>query len=81
MIVRCNAMLSGCSTFGRGWWPHILSVALFARTESAEVPTSLFKAQGTIRSTANTTGVVVILPVVLPEADGTNFESPTLVER
>src|SRR5205085_7851215 len=37
-----SKMLSGCATFGRGWWPHILSMALFARAESTEVPTGLF---------------------------------------
>jgi hypothetical protein len=81
MIDRCNTMLSGVSTFRMGWWSHMLSVALFTRAERREIATCLFKAEGTIRTAANTRGVLIVLTVVLPEAHRTDLVSPTLIQR
>jgi hypothetical protein len=59
----------------------MLSMPLFTCAERCKVPTSLLKTEGAVRAAANTGGVLVILTVILPEANGTDLVSPALIER
>src|SRR5689334_16225003 len=57
-----------------------LAVALDARAEAEEVDAALAQADA-VRAAAALVGVVVVLPVVLPEADRTDLEAAALVQR
>ena len=80
-VRRVQRELCATSTFRLGWRSDMLSMPLFACAERREVSTSLLQAEGPVRAAANTGGVLIILTVVLPEADGADVVSPALMER
>lgn len=54
--------------------------ALIACTEGSVVPSRLVQAERTVRPASDERGVMIVLPVVLPEANRTDLEPATLVE-
>jgi hypothetical protein len=74
-------MLSRTSALGICGRSYMLPMPLFACAKRCKVPTSLFKAERAVRAATNTGDVLVILSVILPEANGTNLVSPALIER
>jgi hypothetical protein len=54
--------------------------ALVACTERGVVLSCLAQGKGTIWPAAYHVGVLVVLPVVLPKADGTDFEAAALTQ-
>jgi tRNA(fMet)-specific endonuclease VapC len=72
--------LDGSRAFVGEWRTDMLPGFLVTRAEAKIVPSSLIKTQGTIRTTSDPRGILVILPVVLPKADGTDLVSAALIE-
>ncbi len=60
---------------------HVLLALLVACAEGSVVPACVVQAHRSIRTTPNPVGVMVVLAVVFPEADGTDLVSAPLVER
>ena len=58
-----------------------LGTSLVTGSHGMEVPACLREAQQPIRTASNPVGILVVLPVVLPEAHGADLEVATLVER
>jgi hypothetical protein len=55
-----------------------LGMALVARAEHVEVPASLAQAEAAIGAAVHLAGVMLVLAVVLPAADGADLEDSTL---
>jgi predicted transposase YbfD/YdcC len=60
---------------------HELRAPLIAGTHSAEIPPRLREAEPPVRAAANPVGVVIVLPVVLPEADRADLIAAALAQR
>ena len=63
------------------WWPNICNGPFIASSELTVVRASLGEAEYTVRPASNNLGIVVILPVVFPEAHRADFESSSLAQR
>ncbi|GAB3816635.1 hypothetical protein GCM10027605_66000 [Micromonospora zhanjiangensis] len=65
----------------RPWWPDMPQIMGIAGAVAGEVLTSVEQAQTPVRSAAHPSRVVVVLPVVLPEADRADAVAASLVQR
>jgi hypothetical protein len=61
--------------------PNTGKVSRVACSQLAVVRACLSEAESTIRPASDNVGIVLVLTVVLPEADGADLESATLTER
>ena len=77
----CQLVVSGTGAFAGQRGAYELSTSRVTGSQGMEVPTCLCEAQQTVRSASNPVGIVVVLPVVLPEAHGTDLEVATLIKR
>lgn len=58
-----------------------LGTPLVTGSHGMKVPTCLRKAQPAIRAAPDPVGILVVLPIVLPEAHGADLVAPALIER
>lgn len=61
-------------------WPDMPDVLQVARTMGCEVAAAVEQAQPSVRSATYLGGVVIVLAVVLPEADRADLELPALIK-
>ena len=73
-------MLASSVPFIRAWRSHMRPRALVTSTERREVEAGLLETEHAVRPAAHAGRVVVILSVVLPEANRTKLESTTLAQ-
>jgi hypothetical protein len=74
-------LLASILSLVRSRWTNELSSTFVGGAERREVRPSLFETQCPIRSAADHGSVSIILPVVFPEAHGTNLVGTPAVER
>jgi hypothetical protein len=73
--------MSDRGVFVRKWGAYELGTSLVACTHSVEVLSCFRKAQPAVGAASNSASIVVVLPVVLPEAHRTDLEVTALAER
>jgi hypothetical protein len=61
--------------------PDVRQVAFAVGSESGEVLPCLGKAEVSVGAASDQVGVMIVLAVVLPEADGTDLEVASFVQR
>lgn len=59
----------------------MLSRSFVTGPKHREVDASLFETQWAVWSTTNPVGILIVLPVVLPETNGTDLVTTSFVER
>lgn len=64
----------------RVWSAHMEQKALFTGPEGVEVPAGLDRAETPIGTTANSVDIMLVLPVVLPEAHRAYLVSSSFIE-
>ena len=77
----CNALLSGASALGVRWRSDMPSMPLFGGAEAREIVTCLVQAKRSVGTAADIGRIVVVLPVIFPEADRTDFVASALEKR
>jgi hypothetical protein len=73
--------MSDRGVFVRHWGAYELGTSLVASTHRVEIPSCFREAQPAVGAASNSFRIVVVLPVVFPEAHRTDLEVAALTER